>query len=176
MKSQELKTAEQVIAELGLKRLPVESTFYKSTYVGEVDEKTNRPNATAILALYSQAPLSRSLFHKLKHDEMWHFYAGDPIQLHLIYPDGEYKKIILGDKLANHQFVVPKEVWQAGELVPGGSWGLFGCTMAPGFVGSEFIGGKKSELLELCPSQEKVIDRLAVAADHSNTMPDDFKQ
>jgi predicted cupin superfamily sugar epimerase len=176
VKSYEPKTADQVISELGMKRLPVESTFYKSTYVGEVDPKTNKANATAILALYSQTPLSHSLFHKLKHDEMWHFYKGDPIQLHLIYPNGEYKKIVLGDNLTNHQFVVPKGVWQAGELLPGGTWGLFGCTMAPGFVGSEFIGGKKSELLALCPSQSAVIERLAIADDHQGFMPNDFKQ
>lgn len=167
-------SANQVVDLLEMSRLPVESTFYKSTYVGEIDSETNRPQATAILALYSEEPLSRSLFHKLKHDEMWHFYEGDPIQLHLIYPDGTYKKVLLGDKLENKQFVIPKNVWQAGELVPGGNWGLFGCTMAPGFTGSEFIGGEPDELLKLCPSQADVIERLAVPSDHSKQMPDDF--
>lgn len=169
-------SAIQVVEMLEMSRLPVESTFYKSTYVGEIDPETNRPVATAILALYSEEPLSRSLFHQLKHDEIWHFYEGEPIQLHLIYPDGTYKKVLLGDKLENKQFVIPKNVWQAGELVPGGNWGLFGCTMAPGFTGSEFIGGEKSELLKLCPSQADVIERLAVPSDHSKQMPNDFKQ
>lgn len=169
-------TALEVIEQLQMSRLPVESTYYKSTYVGYLDSKTQQPISTAILALYSEEPLSRSLFHKLKHDEMWHFYAGDPIQLHLIYPDGSYKKVVLGDSLTHSQFVIPKNVWQAGELVPGGNWGLFGCTMAPGFIGSEFTGGEKSELLKICPSQAEVINRLAVEENHATKMPDGFKQ
>jgi predicted cupin superfamily sugar epimerase len=166
----------EVVEKLEMGRLPVESTFFKSTYVGEIDSVTENPTSTAILALYSQNPLSCSLFHKLKHDEMWHFYAGDPIQLHLIYPDGKYQKVVLGDCVNNVQFVIPKGVWQAGEIVPGGSWGLFGCTMTPGFVGSEFIGGHSQELIKLAPDQSEVINRLAVPDEHDTRMPIDYKQ
>jgi predicted cupin superfamily sugar epimerase len=169
-------SADDVVTSLQMGRLPVESTFYKSTHIGEIDPKTNNPLATAILALYAEKPLSCSLFHKLKHDEMWHFYAGDPIQLHLIYPDGTYKKKILGDAIENLQFVIPKNVWQAGELVPGGNWGLFGCTMSPGFVGAEFTGGYRAELMALAPQCEDIIKRLAVPNDHDNQMPEGFIQ
>jgi predicted cupin superfamily sugar epimerase len=169
-------SAQEIVDILQLGRLPVESTFYKSTHVADLDPVTKNPISTAILAMYSRDPLSRSLFHKLRHDEMWHFYAGDPIMLHLIYPDGNYKNVILGDSLKNLQFVVPKDVWQAGELVEGGSWGLFGCTMTPGFVGSEFTGGYQQELLKLAPNQSEVINRLAVPSDHSKNMPANFNQ
>lgn len=169
-------TAQEVIEQLQMSMLPVENTYYKSTYVGEIDQITEQPSSTAILALYSEEPLSRSLFHKLKTDEMWHFYAGDPIQLHLIYPDGSYRKVVLGDSLTLRQFVIPKNVWQAGELVPGGNWGLFGCTMAPGFTGREFTGGEKTELLKICPSQADVINRLGVEVNHSTKMPEGFSQ
>lgn len=170
------RSAVEVVESLQMGRLPVESTFYKSTYIGETDAQTNNPKSTAILALYSENPLSCSLFHKLKHDEMWHFYAGDPIQLHLIYPDGTYQKRILGDSIENLQFVIPKDVWQAGELVPGGNWGLFGCTMSPGFVGAEFTGGYAAELIELAPQYEDIIKRLAVPDDHDIQMPEGFIQ
>jgi predicted cupin superfamily sugar epimerase len=169
-------SASEVVDLLQMGRLPVESTFYKSTYIGETDPATNNPLSTAILALYSENPLSCSLFHKLKHDEIWHFYAGDPIQLHLIYPDGSYQNKVLGDSIENSQFLVPKNVWQAGELVPGGNWGLFGCTMSPGFVGAEFTGGYAEELLSLAPACGEIIKRLAVPNDHDNQMPEGFIQ
>lgn len=176
MESPKNISAQEVVDILQLGRLPVESTFYKSTYVSDLNPVTKNPLSTAILALYSNQPMSRSLFHKLKHDEMWHFYAGDPIVLHLIYPDGNYKKVVLGDSVKNVQYVIPKNVWQAGELREGGSWGLFGCTMTPGFIGSEFTGGYKDELLELAPNQSEIINRLAVPDDHSKNMPAQFNQ
>jgi predicted cupin superfamily sugar epimerase len=176
MKSTKTLPAQEVIDRLNLDRLPVEGTFYKNTYVGEIDKLTGNPTSTAIIALYSQTPLSCSFFHKLKHDEMWHFYAGNPIQLHLIHPDGKYQKVILGDSAENVQFVIPKDVWQAGELVPGGAWGLFGCTMSPGFIGSEFTGATALELIKIAPQHKETIERLAVAANHQTKMPADFSQ
>lgn len=164
-------TAQEVIDQLDMSRLPVEVAFFKRTYLGDIDPATNSPTTSAILALYSEEPLSHSIFHKLKQDEMWHFYTGDPIQLHLIYPDGAYRKIVLGDDITHHQFLIPRNVWQAGELVPGGSWGLFGCTLTPGFSNGDFIGGRKTELLELCPSQHELIEKLALPDSELNHMP-----
>jgi predicted cupin superfamily sugar epimerase len=130
-----------------------------------------------MIGMYAHDPLSHSLFHRVPHDEVWHFYGGDPIRLVLLQPDGRVDEVRLGpDIVAGHlvQFVVPAGVWQAGELEPGGTYGLFGCTMAPGFTGAGFEGGRRSELLASHPAARVDIDRLAVP-DHEHTaMPDDF--
>ena len=108
---------------------------------------------------------------------MWHFYGGDPIRLVLLYPDGADDELILGsDLLAGQrvQYVIPAGVWQAGELVPGGRWGLFGCTMAPGFTGACFEGGRVADLLETYPRRATDIERLGIPAGHAATMPADF--
>jgi len=168
-------SAQQIIEELNLQRLAVEGTYYKNTYVGELNEDQS-PIATAMIGLYATSPLSNSIFHKLEHDEIWHHYAGSPIDLHLIHPDGRYEKVMLGASINNVQFVVPKNVWQAGEVSVTGDWGLFGCTMAPGFTGSAFTAASRSELLKLAPEQRNVIERLTLPESHDKSMPEGFKQ
>ena len=58
--------------------------------------------------------------------------------------------------------MIPAGVWQAGELVPGGAWALFGCTMAPGFTAASFEGGTVADLLASYPEREEDIRRLGI--------------
>ena len=60
------------------------------------------------------------------------------------------------------QFVIPAGTWQAGELHPDGVYGLFGCTMAPGFTGAGFVAGTRAELLAQHPERAADIERLTV--------------
>lgn len=174
MKTWDNLSAQEIIDLLELSKLPVEGTYYKNTYVGEFESSVLGPSSTAMIGLYAEKPLSHSTFHKLKHDEIWHFYQGDPIILHLIYPDGKYQKVTLGEEISKMQFVVPKNVWQAGEITQGGNWAIFGCTMSPGFKGEDFTAGVRQELLNLAPDQASVINRLA--HDQSQQLPEGFTQ
>ncbi|SFC42224.1 cupin domain-containing protein [Pseudoalteromonas denitrificans] len=55
-------------------QLPVEGTFYKSTYRSSLKLNSGQPAGTAMIGMYSNLPLSVSCFHKLKSDEVWHVY------------------------------------------------------------------------------------------------------
>ena len=157
--------------------LPVEGTFILGTYRSEANNETGGPVGTAMIGMYSNEPPSRSLFHRLDFDEVWHFYAGDPLRLVLLHPDGSSADVVMGsDVLAGHvvQYVIPAGVWQAGELVAGGSWALFGCTMAPGFTGTCFEGGHISDVLATHPDREADIRRLGIPDDHDASMPSGF--
>ena len=63
---------------------------------------------------------------------------------------------------------------QAGELVGDGSWALFGCTMAPGFTGTCFQGGRVGDLLATHPDRAADIRRLGIPDDHHTSMPSGF--
>lgn len=170
-------TVQQLLDHLGMTPLPVEATFFVSTYRSAADAATGGPVGTAMIGLYSADPPSRSLFHRLTFDEVWHFYRGDPMRLVLLHPDGSTEEVIMGsDLLAGQlvQFVIPAGVWQAGELVGGGRWALFGCTMAPGFTGTCFEGGRVGDLLAAYPDREADIRRLGIADGHETTMPGGF--
>jgi predicted cupin superfamily sugar epimerase len=146
-----------LIDRYGLRPLPVEGTLFAETYRSSA--------STAIVALYAVDPPSRSLFHVLTHDEIWHAYAGDSFRLILLHPDGTNEDVVMGcDAEAGQrvQFTVPAGTWQSGELLPGGRFALFGCTMAPGFTPDCFRGGQAAELIAGWPARAEDILRLAV--------------
>ena len=157
-------------------RLPVESTLYKSTWRSAQNNMQGMPVGTAMIGMYCETLTSLSCFHKLNFDEVWHFYAGDPLQLTLLYPDGESDVVILGNNFANGevcQYRIPAGVWQGGCLVEGGQYALFGCTMAPGFTGDCFTAGVADELIRRYPQQREMILKLSVNG-HETKMPEGF--
>ncbi|MGZ4792408.1 MAG: cupin domain-containing protein, partial [Ilumatobacteraceae bacterium] len=106
-------TAQQLVDHLGMTQLPVEATFFVSTYRSAADTATGGPVGTAMIGMYSDDPPSRSLFHRLDFDEVWHFYAGDPIRLVLLRADGTSDEVIMGSNLLAGQlvqFVIPAGV------------------------------------------------------------------
>ena len=84
-----------------LEPLPVEMTLFHQTWKSHDAFRDGEPHGTAIVGLYADEPYSVSLFHKLTVDEVWHFYAGDPLRLVLLYPDGTSRDVVMGgDPLA----------------------------------------------------------------------------
>jgi predicted cupin superfamily sugar epimerase len=159
----------ELIARFGMSPLPVEGTLFAQTYASEETTAAGGPAGTAGIGLFADDPPSRSLFHRLEFDELWHFYGGDPLRLVLLYPNGTHEEVILDGHSIQH--LIPAGVWQAGELAPGGSWSLYGVTMAPGFTPACFEGGRVDELLARYPGRASDIERLAIPPGEPVTMP-----
>lgn len=104
-----------------------------------------------------------SAFHRLRSDELWHFYAGSPITVHVIEPDGSYSEILLGDNPDAGQMlqaVVKAGRWFASRVQDGKSFALAGCTVSPGFDFEDFEMGKRAELIKIYPQHRKLIEQL----------------
>ena len=109
-----------------------------------------------------------SAFHRLKSDEIWHFYEGVTLFVHIISPDGEYKVHRLGspmrDPSANYQVILPRDHWCAAELDRAENttftYSCFGLCTAPGFSFEEFELAKRDELAGRYPDHKKLIARL----------------
>ena len=157
-------------------RLPVEGTLFKSTWRSDVSTASGGPAGTAMIGLYAESPESVSCFHRLAHDEVWHAYGGDLFVLYLLHANGRSEEVLMGSEAQagqRVQCVVPAGVWQAGCLVPGGRYALFGCTMAPGFTRECFEAGVAADLVRQYPEREEIIHRLAVNR-HATRMPGGF--
>ncbi len=155
------------------RRLPVEGTLYRETWRSEDASPEGTPYGTAMVGLLSDTLGSRSLFHRLAHDELWHAYAGDPFVVHLLHADGRVSDVVMGADVAAGQQVqlaIPAGTWQAARLLPGGTHALFGCTMAPGFSPACFEGGRVHDLTARYPAAASVIAALGVSGDEI-TMP-----
>jgi predicted cupin superfamily sugar epimerase len=141
-------TAEEVIKKLDLRPLPDEGGYYRQTYKSDMEFPTNgfgvdsdsmRRISTAIYFL--ETPDSFSALHRIRSDEVYHFYAGDPVDMIQIDDSGILSRFILGSDILNNQspqLVVPKGKWQASRLKAGGRWALMGSTVAPGFEFEDF--------------------------------------
>ena len=120
-----------------------------------------RPASTAIYFLLEGDNFSA--FHRLRSDEMWHFYAGSPLAVHVIDPAGGYSSIVLGnDPRARQVFqaLVKARCWFASHVADWKGWALVGCTVAPGFDFEDFEMGKREELNARYPQHREVIKRL----------------
>jgi len=162
--------AQQIIDRLQLQPHPKEGGFFRETYRSAyafsssampVRYGADRSAGTAIY--YLLTPETFSAMHRLKTDEIFHFYAGDPVRMLQLLPDGRGKEVIIGsDVLAGHepQVVVPSGVWQGSCLVEGGEYALLGCTVAPGFDYGDYEHGSRESLIEQHMNFEKLITRL----------------
>ena len=165
-----------IIEHYNLEPLPVEGTLFTSTYRSKLEQPDGTPCGTAMIGLYSEEPFSVSCFHRLPSEEIWHVYGGDPFKLILLHADGSSEEILMGCnpiKGQNVQFVVPANSWQAGYMLPGGRYSLFGCTMAPGFTGQGFEAGISDDLIAQYPTRAADIRRLSVNG-HETRMPGGF--
>jgi predicted cupin superfamily sugar epimerase len=162
-----MASPEQIIAKLDLKPLPGEGGFYKETYKSAVSVDANsvgiaptgnRAVCTAIYYLVDSH--SFSSLHRLKGDEIFHFYAGDAVEMVQIDPQGNLKIILLGSNILageTPQILVPAGTWQGSKLKTGGKWALLGNTNAPGFEFEDFELGKKEDLLKQFPQHKEII-------------------
>lgn len=106
-----------------------------------------------------------SAFHRIRSDELWHFYAGDAVTLAILDAGGEGQLITasLGCDPARDQMpqvVVPAGAWFGAEVAPPGKFALVGCTVAPGFDFADFELGERGALLERYPPHRGAIERL----------------
>jgi uncharacterized protein len=127
--------AATIIATLGMKRHP-EGGWYAETFRDSPDG--GRGHSTAIYFLLEAG--DRSHWHRVRDAaEVWHFYAGAPLQLRTWKEGLLALEVTLGADLATGQRpqqVVRANEWQAARSL--GDWTLVGCTVAPGFDFSSF--------------------------------------
>jgi predicted cupin superfamily sugar epimerase len=160
----------QLLIDLyGLQPHP-EGGWYRQTYKSSgripaiaLPEKFDgsRVFSTAIYFLLQRNEFSA--FHRIKSDECWHFYSGDPLLIYVIKTDGELEIISLGNDIENgqlFQYVVPANSWFASKPAPGSNWSFVGCTVSPGFEFSDFELAKSLSLTQEYPQHEKNIREL----------------
>lgn len=155
----------RIIELLGLEPIPVEGGLFHQTWRLVADETipAGAVVGTAIYAALTDDDDSFSAMHRLTEVEIWHFYAGDPVELVLLHPDGSVELPVLGaDILGGQQpqVIVPAGTWMGGALVAGGTFALFGTTMAPGFTPGSFEAGVREELVARWPAAAARIARL----------------
>jgi hypothetical protein len=128
-------TAQGLIGMLDLKPHP-EGGHFRETFRDPRQTVDGRAASTTIYFLLARG--ERAHWHRLDAAEIWHWYAGAPLQLEIAVA-GRVERVTLGGDISGGlrpQAVVPAEAWQAAQSL--GDWTLIGCTMAPGFEFAKF--------------------------------------
>ncbi|MDD2710187.1 MAG: cupin domain-containing protein [Verrucomicrobiae bacterium] len=163
-----METAEYWIEHLRLVPHP-EGGFFRETYRCEEQIAAGLPRrytsprsfSTAIYFLLRSQDVST--LHRLQSDEIWHFYHGSPLSLHLLTPDGRHLTQHLGRDPAQGQrlqAVIKAGCWFGATVNAPQAFTLLGCTVAPGFDFADFELGQGSELILLFPQHRQIIERL----------------
>ncbi len=160
---------ENLIAELRLKPHP-EGGYFKETYrseeeipKAELDGKYNGSRNFSTCIYFVLTSDNFSAFHKINQDEIWHFYDGSPLRLHIISETGAYTNQLIGIDLQKGQlpqFVVKGGSWFAAEVELPNAFSFIGCTVAPGFSFDDFTLGARAELINMFPKNKALIERL----------------
>lgn len=156
--------AKYYIQKLQLNKHPEGGYFreiYRSGEFISIDAAKNnlkRNVSTSIYFLLEGAQISK--FHRLKSDELWHFYDGGSVKVYVIDEKGKLTEIVLGRKTESgevFQTVIKKNNWFAAEVMNKRSFSLIGCTVSPGFDFSDFELADREDLLECFPKYKSLI-------------------
>jgi hypothetical protein len=96
--------------------------------------------------------------HRIKSDELWHFYSGSPLAVFVIHPDGRREDIVLGKDI--FQAVAPGGCWFGARVSDGKGYALVGCTVAPAFEFKDFEMGNRAKLISQYPQHRQIISEL----------------
>lgn len=159
-----MQSTQYWIKKLNLEPHP-EGGHYKEVYRSEEEidaslfsdsRKGRRSVSTAIYYLLEKNDFSA--FHRIKSDELWHFYAGESVIIYVIDGKGNLETYFLNRE--NPLQIVPKNQWFAAEVEDESTYALLGCTVAPGFDFADFELGKREFLLSEYPNYLDLIERM----------------
>lgn len=163
------RNASYWINKLQLKKHP-EGGYFKEIYRSDeiIPESAlpyrysnSRNHSTSIYFLLNDDEFSA--FHRLASDELWHFYDGSPLMIHIIHPDGKPEEKKLGLNIENGEnplAVIPRNTWFAAEVIDKNAYTLIGCTVSPAFDFDDFELAEKAKLLKDYPQHATLIERL----------------
>lgn len=160
-------TAQEIMRILNLEPLPSEGGFFNQIYHAKVNVPSSliSPGSKDVQAIctsiyYLVVPGNFSALHRVKQDELFHFYSGGAVEMVQIDSKGALTKQVLGTDLKKGQrplVVVPSGIWQGARLLPGAEWALLGTTCSPGFEDRDFELGKREELVKHFPKHASTI-------------------
>jgi len=132
----QMPTASDIIARLELRPHP-EGGYYRETFRDTGADVSGRSRSTAIYFLLARG--DRSHWHRIDATEVWHYYAGSPLDLRIANESCRGHTVRLGPDITageRPQAIVPASAWQSAETT--GDWTLVGCTVAPAFEFASF--------------------------------------
>lgn len=164
-----MKTASYWIEKLELEKHP-EGGWYREVYLSEdIVPQSGLPSgfrgdrsfSTSIYYLLEGDDFSS--FHRIRSDEVWHYYSGSSAIEIIMLENNRTRKCILGDDPDMNQklqIVVPRNTWFAAKLYNPLGYALAGCTVSPGFHYDDFELADEHLLKEFAEVRDEIVHLL----------------
>jgi uncharacterized protein len=133
--------AAELIAKLRLQPHP-EGGYFREIWRSPLKVKPadDRPEKSALTTIYFLLVAGqKSRLHRVRSDEVWHYYEGGPLELLVAPPSIEQVATIRLGPLSDDTvpvYTVPANWWQGARTQTG--YTLVGCSVGPGFDFSDF--------------------------------------
>jgi uncharacterized protein len=122
-----------------------------------------RPAGSALYFMVT--PVAPVRLHRIRNDQLYHYYLGDPIELFMLRSDGAAERVVVGPNLRageRVQHLIPGNTFHTARLIGRGRWFLGASTEWPGVVPADVEIGNLDELAGRYPAV--AVDLRAVAA------------
>ena len=123
-----------------------------------------RPMGSALYFLVT--PHAPVRLHRIRNDQLYHYYLGDPLELFMLQADGAAKRVVVGPDLRSGQCVqllIPGNTFHTARLLGQGRWFLGGSTEWPGVVPTDVEIGDVDKLAKSHPSAAADIRAIAAS-------------
>jgi uncharacterized protein len=173
------KTEKYWINKLNLQKHPEGGYFVETYKSGKLLTlpQYNGPRHVCTAIYYLLLGNQFSSFHLMKSDELWHFYTGSSLTLHIIETNGELYEVRLGqnsDKGEKFQTVVESGCWFAASVDDHSSYSLVGCTVSPGFDYQDWKVADVGTLTKLYPNHKSTIEKYTRKSSFPSPKPSEY--
>jgi uncharacterized protein len=163
-------TAEEIKGMLRLEPHPT-SGFVAETYRGPLKIPANalpepyegdRPYGSALYFLVT--PDAQIVMHRIRSDQLYHHYLGDPLEVLLLYRDGNGAVATVGSDLVageRPQLFIPGGTFHTSRLARGANYALLASTEWPGVEPPDVEHGDIEALMKAYPDFHEEIDAFA---------------
>ncbi len=167
-----MPTADELVQALNLAPHP-EGGFFRETYRAPsvlpkdaLGSQHTGPRSASTAIYFLVTAGSFSALHRIASDEVWHFYAGHPLEVVSIDEEDRLHVVRVGMNLSEGevpQYVVPQGRWFGSRLAAPhapDAYALVGCTVAPGFDFADFELADRGALIARYPQHQAIIEAL----------------
>jgi uncharacterized protein len=127
-----------------------------------------RPLGSALYFLVTPGAPVR--LHRIRNDQLYHYYLGDPLETILLHSDGTIQRIIVGPDLRQGhgvQLLIPGNTFHTARLLGRRRWFLGASTEWPGVIPADVELGNLEELANRYPAAAADLREIAASVQHS---------
>ncbi len=123
-----------------------------------------RPVGSALYFMVTpQAPVR---LHRIRNDQLYHYYLGDPLELFLLHANGTSERVVVGPDIGagqRVQFLIPGNTFHTARLLGRGQWFLGASTEWPGVIPDDVEIGDLDALAAKYPAIAPEIKAIAAS-------------